>query len=248
MEIKDYLKFHREQSGLTQSELAEKIYVTRQAVSKWERGESYPDLENIIVLSDLYDLSIDTLLRGAKYLKKPHPIGVFTPKRRFVIILGLTLGATLFSIFTRNYLLVLYIFVILTLINLLMVKNEGILIRKNGIEVIKGYSYIKQLKLMFQTNYQFDEFSYEDVDTMRIRYIKKVRLSPMDFGADSILLEFEFKDGSIIQEYMDKDSITKLPVIEDFIARKRINVIDKNEIVRHIIEGENLYAAMHSVE
>ena len=53
---------------LTQEQLADKIYVSRQTVSKWQRGESLPDLENIIILSDLYVISIDQLLRGAKFL------------------------------------------------------------------------------------------------------------------------------------------------------------------------------------
>lgn len=68
MEIKDLLRINRENNKLTQEQLADKIYVSRQTVSKWERGESLPDLENIIILSDLYDISIDQLLRGAKFL------------------------------------------------------------------------------------------------------------------------------------------------------------------------------------
>lgn len=68
MEIKDLLRINRESNKLTQEQLADKIYVSRQTVSKWERGESLPDIENIIILSDLYDISIDQLLRGAKFL------------------------------------------------------------------------------------------------------------------------------------------------------------------------------------
>lgn len=68
MEIKDLLRINRENNKLTQEQLVDKIYVSRQTVSKWERGESLPDLGNIIILSDLYDISIDQLLRGAKFL------------------------------------------------------------------------------------------------------------------------------------------------------------------------------------
>ena len=68
MEIKDLLRINRENNKLTQEQLADKIYVSRQTVSKWERAESLPDLENIIILSDLYDISIHQLLRGAKFL------------------------------------------------------------------------------------------------------------------------------------------------------------------------------------
>ena len=51
MEIKDLLRINRESNKLTQEQLADKIYVLRQTVSKWERGELLPDIENIIILS-----------------------------------------------------------------------------------------------------------------------------------------------------------------------------------------------------
>lgn len=52
----------RKKFGLSQEELAEKLDVSRQAVSKWERGESLPDTENLIVISKLYGVSIDELV------------------------------------------------------------------------------------------------------------------------------------------------------------------------------------------
>ncbi len=58
------LKLYRKQSGLTQEQVAEKLGVSRQAVAKWENGESLPDIENIIALSDLYGTSVDFLVRN----------------------------------------------------------------------------------------------------------------------------------------------------------------------------------------
>ncbi len=55
---------YREQFHLTQEELAERIGVSRQTVSKWERGESSPDTENLLKLSELYGVSIDDLLHS----------------------------------------------------------------------------------------------------------------------------------------------------------------------------------------
>jgi len=52
----------RKKNGLSQDELAEKLNVSRQAVSNWERGESLPDTENLIALSKIYGVSIDELL------------------------------------------------------------------------------------------------------------------------------------------------------------------------------------------
>ncbi len=58
------LKLYRTQSGLTQEQLAEKIGVSRQAVAKWEKGETLPDIDNIISLADLYGVTIDSLVRN----------------------------------------------------------------------------------------------------------------------------------------------------------------------------------------
>ena len=52
----------RKKYGFSQEELAEKIGVSRQAVSKWERAESSPDTENLIALSKIYSLSLDDML------------------------------------------------------------------------------------------------------------------------------------------------------------------------------------------
>ena len=54
----------RRAANLSQEEFAEKLGVSRQAVSKWERGEAYPDTENLIVISEMFGVSIDELLRA----------------------------------------------------------------------------------------------------------------------------------------------------------------------------------------
>ena len=62
VEIANKLVSLRKQLGLSQEGLAEKIGVSRQAVSKWERSESSPDTENLIALSRIYGISIDEML------------------------------------------------------------------------------------------------------------------------------------------------------------------------------------------
>lgn len=57
------LKLFRQKYGYTQEQIAEKLGVSRQAVAKWERGDSLPDIENVIALADLYDVSVDSLVR-----------------------------------------------------------------------------------------------------------------------------------------------------------------------------------------
>ena len=62
----DRLAELRKSRGLSQEELAEKLGVTRQAVSKWERAESAPDTDNLIELAKIYGVSIDELINGEK--------------------------------------------------------------------------------------------------------------------------------------------------------------------------------------
>lgn len=56
----------RKKNGLSQEELADKLGVSRQAVSKWERGEALPDIENLIALAKLYGVSLDDLVGNIK--------------------------------------------------------------------------------------------------------------------------------------------------------------------------------------
>ena len=68
METQDILKQLRERKKLTQEQLAERIMVTRQAVSRWETGETQPNTETLKLLSGLYDVSINTLLGSPRRL------------------------------------------------------------------------------------------------------------------------------------------------------------------------------------
>ena len=60
--IADKLCKLRKQNGLTQEDLADQLGVSRQAVSKWERAEASPDTDNLIMLANLYGVSLDELL------------------------------------------------------------------------------------------------------------------------------------------------------------------------------------------
>lgn len=68
METKNIILELRTKNGLSQDELAEKLYVTRQAVSRWETGETVPNTETLKLLSKLFDVSINTLLGSPRKL------------------------------------------------------------------------------------------------------------------------------------------------------------------------------------
>ncbi len=65
MAFPENLQFIRAQAGLTQEQLAEQLEVSRQSVSKWEGGQSFPEMDTLLRICDLYDVNLDTLLRGS---------------------------------------------------------------------------------------------------------------------------------------------------------------------------------------
>ncbi|HFR4143875.1 helix-turn-helix transcriptional regulator [Bacillus cereus] len=68
MIFSERLKEEREKRNWSQNDLAEKLHVSRQSVSKWETGKNYPSIEIIIHLSDLFGITIDELLRSDEEL------------------------------------------------------------------------------------------------------------------------------------------------------------------------------------
>ena len=64
LEIAKTIKQHRAELGWSQEVLAEKAYVSRQTVSNWETEKSYPDVHSLLILSDLFGVSLDELIKG----------------------------------------------------------------------------------------------------------------------------------------------------------------------------------------
>ena len=64
MELNEQIKKYRTEMNLSQEGLAEKIYVTRQSISNWENGKTYPDIHSLLLLSSLFGISLDQLVKG----------------------------------------------------------------------------------------------------------------------------------------------------------------------------------------
>lgn len=69
MKFGEQIKERRQELDLTQAEVAEKYFVTRQAVSNWEHDKTYPDLNMLVRISNVYQISLDSLLREDQKLK-----------------------------------------------------------------------------------------------------------------------------------------------------------------------------------
>ena len=61
-----FLRQKRNEKGMTQKELAEKLFLSESAISKWEKGKTYPDIVSVIKMSGLYSVSLDCLLKEEK--------------------------------------------------------------------------------------------------------------------------------------------------------------------------------------
>lgn len=70
MRVADKIKNARIQKGYTQEQVAENLLVSRQTISNWENGKSLPDIMSIIKMSELYELSLDEMMKGDKALLK----------------------------------------------------------------------------------------------------------------------------------------------------------------------------------
>ena len=64
MELGKQIKKHRQEIQLSQEELANRIYVSRQTISNWENDKSYPDVNSLVLLSEIFHISLDNLIKG----------------------------------------------------------------------------------------------------------------------------------------------------------------------------------------
>ena len=85
MNIADRIQYLRKQKGYSQEELAERMGVSRQAVSKWESEQSTPDVEKIIAMSELFEVTTDYILKGIE------PVSTTNRKTMKTLYLGFVL-------------------------------------------------------------------------------------------------------------------------------------------------------------
>lgn len=92
MEFNEKLQQLRLQRNLTQEQLAEQLYVSRTAISKWESGKGYPNIESLKYISKLFSVSIDDLLSGEKLINLAETENRSNIKRIYNIISGIVEG------------------------------------------------------------------------------------------------------------------------------------------------------------
>lgn len=105
MEISDKLKTARVNAGVTQEQIAETIGVSRQTISNWENGRTLPDVMSLIKISDMYQISLDDLLKGDGKMVEKIKKDTDTVKSNRTMMRfgwGLLIAAFIFSIWCEN--------------------------------------------------------------------------------------------------------------------------------------------------
>ena len=89
MEFNEKLQHLRKQYNLTQEQLAEKLFVSRTAVSKWESGKGYPNIESLKCISKVFGVSIDELLSSKELIDAAEAENCTNLKKAYAVIIGL---------------------------------------------------------------------------------------------------------------------------------------------------------------
>ena len=97
MNIADRIQYLRKQKGYSQEELADKVGVSRQAVSKWESEQTTPDLEKVIAMSELFEVTTDYILKGIEPVSTTNRKTVKTLYLGFVLIFATIAGIWSFA-------------------------------------------------------------------------------------------------------------------------------------------------------
>ncbi|WP_125763081.1 helix-turn-helix domain-containing protein [Companilactobacillus hulinensis] len=105
MQIGKQLQQRRKEQGMSQELLAEKLHISRQSISKWENGSSLPSFANVVAISELFDLSLDELIKGDEDLMKELEKGSKINKALLIVLVGVAgaiiafiLSTTVFNI------------------------------------------------------------------------------------------------------------------------------------------------------
>ena len=97
MNMADRIQYLRKTKGFSQEELADKVGVSRQAVSKWESEQSTPDVEKIIIMSELFEVTTDYILKGTEPAKITNRKMIYFLYLGFAVIFATIAGIWSFT-------------------------------------------------------------------------------------------------------------------------------------------------------
>jgi len=243
MLIQTSLKIQRLNHHYTQAQVAQQLFVSTQAVSKWELGQTMTSIDNLLALSDLYNLSLDELIQGSPFFKKPYLVG--HQYNYFKGIIALLVWGFITAFFTgfgtQPIWLTIAVFLLGVIIVLPVVFQDYWLIGQRQLEV-KSYQHrdlgkLKQLLMNRPTSTIID---YQDIITATVIYKRRQRLSPFDFNPDLFVLQVKTVTQTI-ELPLTAQLRQFFPQFINFLARQKITVINADEIVDLIVNQKSIY-------
>ena len=97
MNMAERIQYLRKAKGFSQEELADKAGVSRQAVSKWETGQSTPDIEKIIIMSELFEVTTDYILKGIEPVNMTNRKTIYSLYSGFAVLFATIAGIWSFT-------------------------------------------------------------------------------------------------------------------------------------------------------
>lgn len=103
MELGQRIKDYRNLNKMSQEELAERVYVSRQTISSWENDKSYPDIHSLLMLSEIFNVSLDDLVKGdIEIMKEKINENVISRFKKDSVIYGILLILSIILIVPMN--------------------------------------------------------------------------------------------------------------------------------------------------
>ncbi|WP_139996353.1 helix-turn-helix transcriptional regulator [Kurthia sp. Dielmo] len=127
MNLSAQIKKYRARQGFSQEELAEKLYVSRQTISNWENERSYPDIHNLLLMSVLFNVSLDDLVKGDIEVMKNEleiaKLNKWTISMVTFMLLGVISIAPMMNWFGTKGLLVSFVLIVFSIYSTYKVEN-----------------------------------------------------------------------------------------------------------------------------
>ncbi len=263
MIISSNIKKYREEKNYTQEELAAHMNISRQSISKWERGDSLPSIDNLISLSDLLDLSLDELILNKGELPLPIHYGKFKSRKTFVLWMSFPLLLFICGLFSLNYPGYSATLMLLSFWIGGMIQEVGYVdlrrmynyftVTKVGIESFQPKSYrpklIREIQALFGKR-ETQMTTYQEIAKMEIYFNNQgfqghnttVAYRPRQFfyNREWFELVLHLKNGELIRlnldlaYFPDSDERRYFCAMFDFFQSRGIQIVDEYHILNSI--------------
>lgn len=261
IKVGKFIALLRKEKNITQDELAEKVFVARNTISKWERGVYIPTPDMLLTLSNMFDVTINEILAGERLTEKNKkeidsiPLEIIKEKekiKKVAYVIGIVLLISIISFLTyyfiNNY----------NSISVYTISGEN-----DNVYIQDGIMTLSREKAYIRTGNIFSE-DEKQIESIKLYYLKNGKEKQLynSYGTDETLVNifgndelFSYNDIKYIKSDLyleinigDKKEKIKLDVVKDFsnktlfyknnkIKQKNNNSKIKNSIPKYIIEN-----------